>query len=134
MSDCYYSYSFYLDDGLIMEEILDENIASPMRAVGLEPPLDFDDYIDVWKSVCFPIFEVEADEDKLSTKYFREAYKRGEKKIYIDLEHNPLKSTYAAKYTRVSVIMSEDEAAKRVCVHVYWADNPELEMKMTAVR
>lgn len=131
MGECYYSYSFNLDDGLIMEEVLDEGLASPMRAVGLEAPLDFDDFIDVWKNVCHPIFENEDDEQRLTRSYFKSAYGQGEKSIFINLEHNPLKSTFAAKYTRINIELFEDKVTHLARATVMWEDNPQLKLKKT---
>lgn len=131
MSKCYYSYSFDLENGLIYEEGLPKNIFSPMRAFGLKTPLDFDDYIDVWKSLCFPVFQNEGDEEKLTRYYFKSAYDRGEHAISIDLEHNPLKSTYSFKFTRVNVKLFEDKKTKRARATVMWMDNPELERQIT---
>lgn len=125
MSECYYSYSFNLEDGLIMEEVVDKNVLSPMRSVGLSAPLDFDDFVDVWKAACHPVFENTGDEDKLSCRYFREAYARGEQLISIDLEHNPLKNTYAAKYTRVNIRLFDDEATGCGRATVMWEENSE---------
>ncbi len=127
MAECYYSYSFDLADGLIWEEVMDKNSFSPMRAVGLEIPVEFDDFIDVWKSLCHPIFETEEDEKKLTRSYFREAYEQGKRKIAINLEHNPLKVTYATKYTCVNVKLFEDEKTKHAWALVHWENNPELE-------
>ncbi len=131
MAKCYYSYSFDLEDGLIMEENLGENVLSPMRAVGCRAPIDFDDYVDIWKSLCYPIFENREDEKKLTRRYFHAAYKRGERTITVDLEHNPLKTTYATKYTRIRIILSEDGETKHPRATVMWEDNPELEKKKT---
>ncbi len=127
MAECYYSYSFDLKDGLIMEEVLDANLYSPMKAVGLEAPLEFDDFVDVWKDMCRPVFEKDGDEEKLTWNYFKTAYERGETSIIIELEHNPLKNTYAAKYTRVNIKLFEDAETKNARATVMWEDNPELE-------
>lgn len=124
MAKCYYSYSFDLEDGLVMDEVLYENMLSPMQAAGCEAPLDFDDYVDIWKSLCFPIFGCEEDERKLTTRYFREAYERGENSIIIELEHNPLKNTYADKYTRVNILLAKDEETGRPRATVQWEDLP----------
>lgn len=126
MTECYYRYSFDLKDGLIMEEVLERNVYSPMRAVGLEAPLAFDDFVDVWKSVCHPVFEKDGDEQKLTWHYFQTAYEQGETAISIDLEHNPLKNTYAAKYTRINIRLFEDAKTKHARATVMWEDNPEL--------
>lgn len=120
MAKCFYSYSFDLEDGLIMEEVLHENMLSPMQAAGCKAPMDFDDYVDIWKSLCFPIFESAEDERKLTTRYFREAYERGERSIMIDLEHNPLKNTYADKHTRVNILLEKDEETGRPRATVQW--------------
>ncbi len=130
MSNCYYSYSFDLESGLILEENLDKNVLSPLRVLGLKTPLDFDDYIDVWKALCYPVFEDDEDVERLTRNYFKKAYVRGERAIEIDLEHNPLKSTYATKYTRIRILLFEDEATKRARATVFWEDNPELEKKI----
>lgn len=132
MSKCYYSYSFDLDSGLILEENLEKNILSPLRVLGLKTPLDFDDYVDVWKALCYPVFEDDGDVERLSRSYFKKAYARGESTIEIDLEHNPLKSTYAAKYTRVRIHLFEDEETKQPRATVLWEDNPELEKRIQA--
>ena len=132
MTNCYYSYSFDLESGLIREEKLGKKVPSPLRVLGLKTPLDFDDYIDVWKALCYPVFENDADVERLSRSYFKKAYARGERAIVIDLEHNPLKSTYATKYTRIRIQLFEDEETKRARATVLWEDNPELEKKIQA--
>lgn len=129
MRECYYVFTFDLEDPWITEETLRETELS-LHEVGLESPVHFDDFIDSWKATCVPIFEDAEDAERLSSRFFLEEYKRGGRQISIELEHNPLKNTHAVKYTRVRVQLFENEETKHVSATVMWEQNPELEKRV----
>lgn len=115
--DCEYSFSVDLTRGYIETAYEMKNGENPIRLLGLNLPLRFDDYLDKVKQVLKSAYTDGRALEEATTEKLLQSYQHGIRKCeydYWDIRQN--------KYVRATVLMSEKEENGHICAIIVGRD------------